>query len=97
MAFAFVCHHNSFVIFTSLKNPTQKRWNTTTHASLIISVFWSMWLAIAGFFNFQQETEGDILNNFSYNNSTINFARALLALTMVFTYPMELVMFIYLI
>lgn len=93
MAFAFVCHHNSFVIFTSLKNPTQRRWNITTHSSLAISVFFSMWLAIAGFFNFQQQTDGDILNNFSYDNGTANFARALLAFTMVFTYPMELVMF----
>ena len=90
MAFAFVCHHNSFVVFTSLKNPTQKRWTITTHASIIISVFWSMWLAIAGFFNFQTETQGDILNNFSYSNSAANYARGLLALTMVFTYPMEL-------
>eukprot|EP01083_Nonionella_stella_P014511 40731_1 len=89
MAFAFVCHHNSFVIYKSLRNATQKRWDVTTHSSMIISVFWSMWLAIAGFFCFQTDTEGDVLNNFSYDNVVVNCARGLLALTMVFTYPME--------
>eukprot|EP01084_Bolivina_argentea_P004688 8898_1 len=90
MAFAFVCHHNTFVVFNSLKNNTARRWGITTHLSLAISVFFSMWLAIAGFVNFQTETKGDILNNFRYDNPAINFARGLLALTMVFTYPMEL-------
>merc|ERR1719242_2720025 len=90
MAFAFVCHHSSFVVFNSLRNRTQKTWNITTHSAVGISVFWSLWLAVAGFVCFQTETEGDILNNFAYDNPVINAARALLALTMVFTYPMEL-------
>ncbi len=90
MAFAFVCHHSSFVVFNSLKNTTLRGWSITTHLSLIISVSLSLWLAIAGFVCFQTDTKGDILNNFSYDNTVINCARALLALTMVFTYPMEL-------
>ena len=90
MAFAFVCHHSSFVVFNSLRNRTQKTWDITTHSAVGISVFWSLWLAVAGFVHFQTETKGDILNNFAYDNAAINGARALLALTMVFTYPMEL-------
>merc|ERR1719242_1347093 len=90
MAFAFVCHHSSFVVFNSLRNRTQQTWNKTTHSAVGISVFWSLWLAIAGFVHFQTDTKGDILNNFDYDNASINGARGLLALTMVFTYPMEL-------
>eukprot|EP00485_Elphidium_margaritaceum_P006399 CAMPEP_0202707038 /NCGR_PEP_ID=MMETSP1385-20130828/19392_1 /ASSEMBLY_ACC=CAM_ASM_000861 /TAXON_ID=933848 /ORGANISM="Elphidium margaritaceum" /LENGTH=469 /DNA_ID=CAMNT_0049365653 /DNA_START=34 /DNA_END=1440 /DNA_ORIENTATION=- len=90
MAFAFVCHHSSFVVYESLSNHTTKRWAITTHASIGISVFFSLWLSIAGFLSFQTQTDGDILNNFRYDNTAINVARGLLALTMVFTYPMEL-------
>eukprot|EP01084_Bolivina_argentea_P232425 391741_1 len=90
MAAAFVCHHNSFIVYNSLRENTQRRWNITTHSSLAISPLFSMWLAIAGFVCFQVDTQGDILNNFTYNNTLINCTRAVLAATMVFTYPMEL-------
>ena len=85
----FVCHHSSFIVYNSLRDNTPKRWVITTHSAIGISLFFSMWLAIAGFFHFQTQTEGDILNNFAWDNTPINFARALLALTMVFTFPME--------
>merc|ERR1719150_2512476 len=46
-------------------------------------------MGIAGYLAFRDTTDGDILNNFSYKNDFINVARFLLALTMVFIYPME--------
>lgn len=46
-------------------------------------------MALGGYCAFQSKVDGNILNNFSYSNSFANIARTLLALTMVFTYPME--------
>ena len=89
MAFAFVCHHSSFIVYNSLKDATTKRWSIVTHASLGISLGLCVLLAVSGYLNFQTDTKGDILNNFSYDNTAVNFARGLLALTMVFTFPME--------
>ena len=77
------------MVYNSLKNNTPQRWVKTTHLSLGIALFFSLWLAITGFVHFQEETQGDILNNFGWNNQPINFARGLLAFTMVFTFPME--------
>jgi len=89
MEFAFVCHHSSFIVYNSLKDGTNKRWSIVTHTSLLISLGLCILLAVSGYLNFQTNTKGDILNNFSYDNTAINVARALLALTMVFTFPME--------
>merc|ERR1711959_633412 len=34
MSFAFVCHHSSFLVYSSLRRRTAARWNTVTHASI---------------------------------------------------------------
>ena len=60
-----------------------------THHSLLISLVLCLILSITGYLSFLSDTKGDVLNNYSYENTLINVARALLAMTMVFTYPME--------
>ena len=89
IAFAFLCHHSSFIVYNSLKDATTKRWSIVTHTSVATALKLSMVLAITGYVNFPNDTKGDILNNFPYDNTVINIARGLLALTMVFTFPME--------
>merc|ERR1712167_449948 len=46
-------------------------------------------LGLCSYLTFLSETQGDILNNFDFNDVAINFARFMLAITMFFTYPME--------
>jgi hypothetical protein len=43
----------------------------------------------AGYLEFLDDTQGDVLNNFDAESRAANGARALLAITMLFTYPME--------
>ena len=74
MAFAFVCHHSSFIVYNSLKDNSIPNWNKVTHCSLLISLFLCLVLAITGYLNFQSDTQGDILNNYSYKNTGINVA-----------------------
>jgi len=64
MCFAYVCHHSSFLVFQSLKNPTQKRWNIVTHSSIGTAIVLSMALSIAGYSRFQLDTQANVLNNF---------------------------------
>lgn len=89
MSFAFVCHHSSFIVFQSLRNPTAKRWATVTHLSLGMAVVLSMIMSLTGYLNFFSSTDPDILNNFSKDDMTAAVSRLLLAFTMIFTYPME--------
>ena len=89
MSFAFVCQHNSFIVFKSLRKPTLGNWHKVASASLGVSFVLCLILGVAGYLAFMETTQGDILNNFPPTGAAVNAGRALLAVTMILTYPME--------
>lgn len=90
MTFAFTCHHSTFIVYKSLENNTMDRWHTITDISIGSSFLISAFIGLAGFLAFGASTMGDVLNNFADGDIDATVARLLLALTMVFTHPMEL-------
>ncbi|KAI7866573.1 AAAP amino acid permease [Spinellus fusiger] len=89
ISFAFVCHHSSFLIFASLKQPTLNRFATVTHWSMAIALGACIMLAVPGYIVFTDKTTGNILNNFPVNNVLINVARLAFGLNMFTTIPLE--------
>ncbi|KAI7894837.1 AAAP amino acid permease [Mucor mucedo] len=89
ISFAFVCHHNSFLIFGSLKQPSLNRFATVTHWSMGIAFFTCFALAVSGYLVFTDKTVGNILNNFPSDNILINVARLAFGLNMFTTIPLE--------
>eukprot|EP01032_Pedospumella_encystans_P011482 gene11482-13348_t len=89
MAFAFVCQHNSFMVFRSLAQPTAKEWRKVADLSLGFAWFVCTAFGLIGFFTFFPFVQGDLLNNFPVNSVAIACARLFLAFTMILTYPME--------
>lgn len=65
ISFAFVCHHNSLLIYGSLRTPTLDRFTRVTHISTAISLVACCVLAISAFWVFTDRTRGNVLNNFS--------------------------------
>lgn len=65
ISFAFVCHHNSLLIYGSLRTPTLDRFSKVTHVSTAISLVACVALAVSAFLVFTDKTQGNILNNFS--------------------------------
>ncbi len=59
-----VCHHNSLLIYGSLRTPTLDRFAKVTHVSTFISLVSCMTLAISAYIVFTDKTQGNILNNF---------------------------------
>lgn len=90
ISFAFVCHHNSLLIYGSLRTPTLDRFAQVTHLSTFISLVACCTLAIPGYMTFTDKTQGNILNNFSSDNTFINVARFCFGLNMFTTLPLEL-------
>ncbi|KAI0063608.1 amino acid transporter [Artomyces pyxidatus] len=90
ISFAFVCHHNSLLIYGSLRTPTLDRFAKVTHISTFISLLACMTMAISGYVVFTDRTQGNILNNFSANDTVINIARFCFGLNMFTTLPLEL-------
>ncbi|KAK6347707.1 hypothetical protein TWF718_005544 [Orbilia javanica] len=89
ISFAFVCHHNSLLIYGSLRKPTLDRFARVTHYSTGISMVACMGMAFAGFLTFGDKTMGNVLNNFPNSNLMVNIARFCFGLNMLTTLPLE--------
>jgi solute carrier family 38 (sodium-coupled neutral amino acid transporter), member 11 len=86
---AFVCHHNSLLIYGSLRTPTIDRFARVTHYSAGVSMAACMLIALVGFLTFGDKTLGNVLNNFAPDNSMVNIARLCFGLNMLTTLPLE--------
>lgn len=86
---AFVCHHNSLLIYGSLKTPTIDNFSRVTHYSVGVSTLACLIMALAGFLVFGDRTLGNVLNNFPSDNSMVNVARLCFGLNMLTTFPLE--------
>jgi len=89
MSFAYMCHHNSFLIYDSLEEPTSKRWGIVTHVSVLFAMVATLVLGIVGYATFTGFAQGDVLENYCHLDSVINFARFIFACTIMMTFPIE--------
>ncbi|XP_042302950.1 putative sodium-coupled neutral amino acid transporter 11 isoform X2 [Sceloporus undulatus] len=89
MSFAFICHHNSFLIYGSLKEPTLSNWTRVTHVSVSFAVFVSLVFATCGYLTFKGYTEGDIFENYCRNDDLATFGRFCYGITVILTFPLE--------
>lgn len=55
---AFMCHHNTFLLYTSIQNVTQKKWDVVTHVSLFTSLLVAALFGIAGYATFTAWSQG---------------------------------------
>jgi sodium-coupled neutral amino acid transporter 11 len=89
ISFAFVCHHNSLLIYGSLRKPTIDRFTRVTHYSTAISLVACLSMALFGYLTFGDKTLGNVLNNFPNDNLMVNIARLFFGLNMLTTLPLE--------
>ncbi|TFK75433.1 amino acid transporter [Pluteus cervinus] len=90
ISFAFVCHHNSLLIYGSMRTPTMDNFAKVTHISTVVSLIACATLAVSAYVVFTDRTQGNILNNFSANDTLINVARFCFGMNMFTTLPLEL-------
>ena len=89
-AFAFVCQHNSFIVFNSLSDSSTSAWARTARYSVLIATIACAVLALFGFLQFRGLTQGNLLNNYAWDDELANFTRLTYSITMVLTYPQEM-------
>ncbi|XP_048753789.1 putative sodium-coupled neutral amino acid transporter 11 isoform X2 [Ostrea edulis] len=89
MAFAYMCHHNTFLIHGSLENPTHQRWSLVTHLSIGFSMTLMLILGILGYVSFTGHTQGDLLENYCHEDDLMNVSRFMFAFSIMLTYPIE--------
>ena len=86
---AMACQHCAFLVSNSLQDLTSRRWSTVSFFSIWTSGLLCLAMGVSGYLGFMGDTHGNILNNFGADSVIANAGRGLLAVTMVFTYPME--------
>ncbi|XP_077010148.1 putative sodium-coupled neutral amino acid transporter 11 isoform X3 [Tamandua tetradactyla] len=89
MSFAFICHHNCFLVYGSLAEPTVAKWSRIIHVSVLVSVFISMLFAACGYLTFTGFTQGDLFENYCRNDDLVTFGRFCYGITVILTYPIE--------
>lgn len=58
VSLAFICHHNSFLIYGSLEQPTLANWSRVTHVSVGSALIISAAFAVGGYATFTGYTQG---------------------------------------
>ena len=89
MAFAFVSNQTAFMNYLELKNRGIKRWSISTTMAITVSLAVSLSLAIIGYAAFGEDVQDNVLSSFPDHDPYINGARFILAISMFFTYPMQ--------
>ncbi|XP_006879414.1 PREDICTED: putative sodium-coupled neutral amino acid transporter 11 [Elephantulus edwardii] len=89
MSFAFICHHNCFLVYGSLEEPTVAKWSRVIHVSILVSVFISVLFATCGYLTFTGFTQGDLFENYCRNDDLVTFGRFCYGVTVILTYPIE--------
>lgn len=76
---AFVCHHNSFMIFGSLRQPSMNRFAKVAHYSMALSFVTCTVLALSGYMSFTDKTAGKLCDGWIHkgmvNDMLINSIR----------------------
>ncbi|KAM5324646.1 putative sodium-coupled neutral amino acid transporter 11 isoform 1-T1 [Glossophaga mutica] len=89
MSFAFICHHNCFLVYGSLEEPTVAKWSRIIHLSTLVSVFICILFATCGYLTFTGFTQGDLFENYCRNDDLVTFGRFCYGATVILTYPIE--------
>uniref|UniRef100_A0A8W7P3J9 Putative sodium-coupled neutral amino acid transporter 11 n=1 Tax=Anopheles coluzzii TaxID=1518534 RepID=A0A8W7P3J9_ANOCL len=89
MAFAFMCHHNTFLVYQSMQNATMERWEKVTHFSVGFAWLVAALFGIAGYCTFRALSQGDLLENYCWDDDLMNFARVLFSVSILLTFPIE--------
>ncbi|KAM5155842.1 putative sodium-coupled neutral amino acid transporter 11 [Callospermophilus lateralis] len=89
MSFAFICHHNCFLVYGSLEEATVAKWSRIIHMSILVSVFICVLFATCGYLTFTGFTQGDLFENYCRGDDLVTFGRFCYGITVILTYPIE--------
>jgi amino acid permease len=92
LAFAFLCHQNSFPIYKELIDPNPARMSLVGHWSISICCFVYMLSGLTGYYTFLENTESNLLKNFAvqgtYFSLPMDVMRTGFGVSMVLSFPL---------
>lgn len=88
ISFAFVSNQVSFLNHQSLRHGTMRNWTVAMSAATTLALLISLALALCGYVAFGDLIQANILESFPPADDYINFAKLILSVGMIITYPM---------
>jgi len=89
LAFAFMCHHNTFLLYSSMRDKSEQRWGRVTHISVGFSFLAIVLCSVAGYLTFTGKSEGDLMENYCWEDDLMNVSRLFFTFTILLTFPIE--------
>ncbi len=87
LAFSFVCHDSSFLLYNTLDNPTNKRYFKLSFFGIFIAIIFTLCLSIPAYLTFGNNVDFNILNNYNIYNPLLVAIRIIYVFTMTLTFP----------
>ncbi|XP_063698102.1 putative sodium-coupled neutral amino acid transporter 11 [Culicoides brevitarsis] len=88
-AFAFMCHHNTFLVYQSMRNASLELWQHVTHISVGFALIISALFGLAGYATFRALSQGDLLENYCWYDDLMNLSRVAFSISILLTFPIE--------
>lgn len=82
---AFMCHHNTFLVYQSMRDATMERWEKVTHISIGFAWTVAALFGIAGYSTFRALSQGEGLTQIAFNCSDRQFVDVSCLLFSAFT------------
>eukprot|EP01083_Nonionella_stella_P022252 61556_1 len=87
--FGFLCHQNAFSITNELSNSNMNRLNIVNVSSISIVVVVYALISMCSYYSFGDKTLSDALDNYPQDKTIFIVTRLLLAVSMLFTFPVS--------
>ncbi|OMJ10118.1 putative sodium-coupled neutral amino acid transporter 11 [Smittium culicis] len=89
IAFALMCTQTAYQNYQSIDKSIANGWRKASRFAVIVCVIIYLTFSIIGYLIFGNKVSPNVLNNFPETDNYINFARVLMALSIILTYPMQ--------
>ena len=89
ISLSMTCHPLALMISESLEVKTPSKWSSVAHYSLNVAWLLCSIVGIVGLLAYMDDVQANVLNNFETGSIAANGSRGLVAITMIFTYPMQ--------
>lgn len=87
IAFSFLCHDCTFLMYNTLENPTISRWKTVSSLGIGGTIGLNLLFAIPAFLTFGQDSQPNVINNYPVNSALFIAVRIIIVVIMALSYP----------
>ena len=87
IAFSFLCHDCTFLMYNTLENPTLNRWKKVSSLGITGTITLNLLFSIPAFLTFGNDSDPNVINNYGIKNPLFIAVRIVIIIIMALSYP----------